>query len=133
MRFYIKSCFECTEKSRNFQTIFCMLKILACVHAVPRRYFFCGSFVLFMSCLCHAFAPVIAAPWSPAGKGLTSWLLFVMFIVFFITFPCGILGQVWYLIYRFLIFAVFLTLFEQPAGQGIEKSKPPFPGGFTVG
>ena len=24
---------------------------------------------------------VIAALWSPAGKGLTSWLLFVMFIV----------------------------------------------------
>ena len=24
----------------------------------------------------------IAASWSPAGKGLTSWLLLVMFIVF---------------------------------------------------
>ena len=24
----------------------------------PRRYLFCGSFVLFMSCVCHAFAPV---------------------------------------------------------------------------
>ena len=40
----------------------------------------------------------IAALWSPAGKGLTSWLLFVMFIVVFVTFPCGIPGQVWYLI-----------------------------------
>ena len=28
----------------------------------------------------------IAALWSPAGKGLTSWLLLVMFIVFF-NFP----------------------------------------------
>ena len=28
--------------------------------------------------LLHLF---IAALWSPAGKGLTSWLLFVMFIV----------------------------------------------------
>ena len=36
--------------------------------------------------------------WSPAGKGLTSWLLFVMFNCVFVTFPCGILGQVWYLI-----------------------------------
>ena len=27
----------------------------------------------------------------------------------FVTFPCGILGQVWYLIYRFLVFASFLT------------------------
>ena len=25
----------------------------------------------------------IAALWSPAGKGLTSWLLLVMFIVFY--------------------------------------------------
>ena len=32
---------------------------------------------------------------SPAGKGLTSWL---SFICVFVTFPCGILGQVWYLI-----------------------------------
>ena len=24
----------------------------------------------------------IAAPWSPAGKGLISWLMLVMFIVF---------------------------------------------------
>ena len=40
----------------------------------------------------------IAALWSPVGKGLTSWLLLVMFIVFFVTFPSCILGQVWYLI-----------------------------------
>ena len=40
----------------------------------------------------------IAALWSPADKGLASWLLFVMFNCDFVTFPCGILGQVWYLI-----------------------------------
>ena len=40
----------------------------------------------------------IAALWSPAGKGLTSWLTFVMFNFVFVTFPCGILGQVRYLI-----------------------------------
>ena len=40
----------------------------------------------------------IAALWSPAGKGLTSWLLFVMFNCVFVCFPCGILGQVWYII-----------------------------------
>ena len=39
----------------------------------------------------------IAALWSPAGKGLTSGLLLVMFNCVFLTFPCGILGQVWYL------------------------------------
>ena len=44
----------------------------------------------------------IAALWSPAGKGLTSWLLLVMFFFcIFVTFPCGILGQVWYLIVSF--------------------------------
>ena len=36
----------------------------------------------FVSCVSHAFASVYAALWSPAGKGLTSWLLLVMFIVF---------------------------------------------------
>ena len=40
----------------------------------------------------------IAVLWSPAGKGLTSWLLFVMSNCDFVTFPCGILDQVWYLI-----------------------------------
>ena len=40
----------------------------------------------------------IAALWSPAGKGLTSWLSFVVFNCVFVTFPCSILGQVWYLI-----------------------------------
>ena len=40
----------------------------------------------------------ITALSSPAGKGLTSWPLIVMLTCVFITFPCGILGQVWYLI-----------------------------------
>ena len=40
----------------------------------------------------------IAALWSPVGNGLSSWLLFVMFNCVFVTFPCGILVQVWYLI-----------------------------------
>ena len=53
---------------------------------------------LFMSCICHAFASVHSALWSPAGRGLTSWLLFVMFNCVFGTFPCGILGQAWYFI-----------------------------------
>ena len=38
-----------------------------------------------LCCLCLVFVIVsclfIAALWSPEGKGLTSWLLFVMFIV----------------------------------------------------
>ena len=34
----------------------------------------------------------LAALWPTAGKGLTYWLLFVMFNCFFATFPCGILN-----------------------------------------
>ena len=45
--------------------------------------------MLFMSCVCHAIA---------AGKGLTSWLSFVMYNFVFVAFPCDILGHVWYLI-----------------------------------
>ena len=40
----------------------------------------------------------IAASWTPAGKLLTSWLLFVTSYCDFVTFPCGILSQVWYLL-----------------------------------
>ena len=40
----------------------------------------------------------IAALWSPAGIELTLWLSFVMFNCVFVTFPCGMLGQVWHLI-----------------------------------
>ena len=47
-----------------------------------------------MSFVCHTFASAHRLP----EKGLTSWLLFVMFKCVFVTFPCGILGQVWYLI-----------------------------------
>ena len=35
--------------------------------------------MLFMSCVVMLWRLLIAAVWSPAGKGLTSWLLFVMF------------------------------------------------------
>ena len=38
--------------------------------------------MLSMFCVCHSFASVIAALSSPAGKGLASWLLFVILSVF---------------------------------------------------
>ena len=49
---------------------------------------FTSSVNVMLSCL------FIAALWSSAGNRLTSWLLFVMFNSVFVTFPCGILGQV---------------------------------------
>ena len=45
--------------------------------------------------------PFIAALRSPAGKGLTSWLLLVVFIVFLLLSHV-VLGQVLYLIVSFL-------------------------------
>ena len=44
---------------------------------------------------------VIAALWSPAGKGLTSWLFIGDVYCIFVTFPCGILGQDGYLFVSF--------------------------------
>ena len=51
--------------------------------------YLCFMFDMLSSCL------FIAALWPPAGKGLTFWLSFAMFYCVFVTFPCGILGQVW--------------------------------------
>ena len=48
----------------------------------------------FMSCVCHAFASVhcclVVTCWERADL--------LALVCVFITFPCGILGQVWYLI-----------------------------------
>ena len=44
----------------------------------------------FVSCVPMLSGLFIAALWSPYGTSL----LLVMLIVFFVTFPCGILGQV---------------------------------------
>ena len=66
---------------------------------------FCS--VLCLLCLCARL--FICALWSPAGKGLTSWLSFVVYNCEFVTFPlvssvrCG----TW--LYRSLIFAPLLT------------------------
>ena len=55
-----------------------------------------------MGCLCFVFVMLsrlfVAASWSPAGKELTFWPLFVMSNCDFVTFPCGILGKMWCLI-----------------------------------
>ena len=53
---------------------------------------------------------LIATLWSPAGKGLTSWLLLVMFIVFLLLSHVVSWVSSGTYLYLFLIFAVFLTL-----------------------
>ena len=65
--------------------------------------YFCFVFVILV-------CPIIAALWSPIGKGLTSWLSFVMFNCVFVTsmwYP----GSVWYLIPDLCHHSYFLESF----------------------
>ena len=89
--------------------------------AVLLLWIFYVFFVLCLLCLCARL--FICALWSPAGKGLTSWLSFVVSNCEFVTFPsvswvkCGIYLS----IYLFIIpnplpsiigmFACFLSFF----------------------
>ena len=62
--------------------------------AVLHLWFIYVYFVLFL--LCFPARLFINVMWSPAGKGLTSWLSFVMSYCEVVT-SIGILGQVWVL------------------------------------
>ena len=64
--------------------------------------------VLCLLCLCARLR--ICALWSPAGKGLTSWLSFVVSNYEFATFPLATCVRCGTSLYRFLIFAPLLTL-----------------------
>ena len=65
--------------------------------------YFCLVFVMLSRLL-------IAVLRAPAGKGLTSWLSFVMFNCVCVTFQCCIIGQVWYLIVTIPVLYHFFTL-----------------------
>ena len=67
--------------------------------------------MLFMYCVCHAFAFDQSCLVVASGKGLTPWLSFVMFYCVFITFPCGILAQVWYFILSIFFYLCHLSYF----------------------
>ena len=75
----------------------------------------------------------IAALWSPAGKGLTIWLSFVMLNCAFVTLPCGILGQVWHLIVSlpdlspppFLTLSVFFIFIQIMIENSVSKQLRP--------
>ena len=77
---------------------------------VPRRYIFCGSFVFLCLVFLMLSRLLIATLWSPAGKGLTFWLLLMMFIVFLLLSHVVFWVSCGTYLYLFLIFAVFLTL-----------------------
>ena len=58
-----------------------------------------GSFVLFMFRVCHAFLSVqCSLVVTCSEKANLLALLCVMFYCVFVTFPYGVLGQVWYLV-----------------------------------
>ena len=70
-----------------------------------------------MDLSCFFFCLVFAMPlcasvalWSPTGKGLTSWLSFVVSNCEFVIFPLVSLVRCRTWLYRFLIFAALLTL-----------------------
>ena len=65
-------------------------------------------FVLRLFCLSARL--FIFALWSPAGKGLTSWLSFVVSYCEFVTFQMVSWVRYGTWLYRFLIFAPLLTL-----------------------
>ena len=56
-----------------------------------------------------SFASVFDGLWSPAGKGLTFWLSFVMSNSEFVTYPLISWVRCGTCLYRFLIFFLFLT------------------------
>ena len=60
--------------------------------------------------LCFHERLFVDALWSPAGKGLTSWISFVMFVCDVVTFPLvsWVRCSAW--LYRFLIFALFFKV-----------------------
>ena len=79
---------------------------------VPRRCFFCGSFMLFLSCflLCFRGHLFIDDLWSPAGNRQTSWLSFVMSNSEIVTLPLAFWVRCGAWLYRFLIQVLFLTM-----------------------
>ena len=63
--------------------------------------------MFFVSCVSHAIASVhccfVVTCWERADPSVLVGDVYCIFV----TFPCGILGQVWYLIVSFLDFSLF--------------------------
>ena len=71
-------------------------------------------FCYVMCLLCLSVRLFICALWSPAGKGLTSWLPFLVSNCEFVTFPLVSWVRCGTLLYRFPIFASLLTFLSLP-------------------
>ena len=87
----------CTVKSLSLFYLFLYLDLYVLLSppvifllTVPRWHFFCGSSLAFVFVFAILFFLFLAALWSPAGKGLTSWLLSCMWcFLVFCHFPIG--------------------------------------------
>ena len=67
----------------------------------------------------------IAALCSPFWKKALLWaLVYVMFSCVFATLPCGVLGQVWYLIVAISDLCL-LTYFKSEPSQSMRSDPPP--------
>ena len=86
--------------STNLSLLMSELCSFLCL-TVPRRYSFCGSFVLFMSCVCHAFASVHCCLVVTCCERADLLALVCDDYCILVTILYGILGQVWYLILSF--------------------------------
>ena len=74
-------------RSPDFFKMFAMIK-------ENDKMFDCGSFLLFVIVFVKLSCLFLTALWSPASKGLTSWLYLILcFPVFFITFTYNALGK----------------------------------------
>ena len=75
--------------------------------------------MFFVSCVSHAFVSVhcclVVTCWERADLMALVGDVYCIFV----TFPCVILGQVWYLIVSFLIFASFLTFIIDAVCRGV--------------
>ena len=80
----------------------------------PVKYFYWpvqGGALLWIVCVNYVVClSSFRALWSPEGKGVTSWLLFVMFIVNLLLSHSVSWDRCGTWLYRFLVLAVFLTL-----------------------
>ena len=80
------------------------------------RYFFCGSFVFFVTCISHVFAFVHCCLVVICREMADLLALVGDVYCIFVTFPYGILGQVWYWIVSFpdlcLLSYVLQSMFE---------------------
>ena len=86
------------------------------------------SFVDHLCYLCLVFVKrsrlFMAALWSPEGKGLTSWLLFMLFLVILLLSHSVSWNMCGTWVYRFLSLAVFF-LFSKEEGKDQQSSTTP--------